>query len=214
MSIREYWTGSVFVVDWTLTTVDGTPLTGATVTGTVRLPDGTTAPMTVTSTGNVYTASYQATSAGRHVYALAVTAGGNGAYEGVFVVRRSQMGLQPITVDPSTDIGRVRLLATDIDEVEPLFEDASISAFLAMETGVKRAAALALETIAVSEALVGKKIRTGDGLSTDGPAVAKELRERAKTLRDRADADDDLDAGYGLEIVNYDPHAAYRVWGW
>lgn len=118
-----------------------------------------------------------------------------------------------INTDPASDVGRVRLLITDV--VEPaLFDDAQIDAFLAMEGGVKLAAATALETIARSEALISKKITTQD-LSTDGPAVAKELRESAKALREQAavEAEAEADDGFGLEIVDFDPLAAYRT-GW
>ncbi|HEY0697192.1 MAG TPA: hypothetical protein VGD43_05215, partial [Micromonospora sp.] len=132
---------------------------------------------------------------------------------GSFVVRVSLTGTAPITTDPTTDIGRVRLLATDLNEVEPLFDDAQITAFLSIEGGVKRAAALALETIAVSEALISKKITTQD-LSTDGPAVAKELRERASALRKQADEDDDGAAAddWDISVIDFDPSAPYRVW--
>lgn len=114
-----------------------------------------------------------------------------------------------ITLDPTTDIGMIRLLITDVDETTPLFQDAELNAFLTMEGGVKRAAAAALETIARSEALISKKITTLN-LSTDGPAVAKELRESARQLRDQAAAELVLADSFGLEIVDFDPLAAYR----
>ncbi|MDG4792007.1 hypothetical protein O7626_40035 [Micromonospora sp. WMMD1102] len=214
MNTRTYWQGSRFVVEWTLTDPEGASVTGATVAGTVSRPDGTTAAMTVTDDSNVYTAWYDVAEPGTHGYRLVASGTGVDAHEGVFVAHRSLVGAAPITVDPTSDIGRVRILATDLNEIEPLFTDAQVTAFLALEAGVKRAAALALETIAVSEVLISKKIRTGDGLSTDGPAVAKELRERAKALRDQADVEDGDPDDYGIEIVNYDPYAAYRVWGY
>jgi hypothetical protein len=115
--------------------------------------------------------------------------------------------------DPTTDVGMVRILATDINLDSPLFTDEQIEAFLALEGGVvKRAAALALESIAVSETLISKKITTSDGLSTDGPAVAKALLDRAKMLREQAQSELDIDNSFGLEIVDYDPLAAYRTW--
>jgi hypothetical protein len=212
MTARTYWQGSRFVVEWTLTNPDGVPVTGATVTGTVSRPSGDTAAMTVTDDSNVYTAYYDVADAGTHAYRLAASGTGVDAHEGSFVAHRPLTGAEPITVAPASDIGQVRLLATDLNEVDPLFTDQQISAFLAMEGRVKRAAALALETIAVSEVLIGKKIRTGDGLATDGPAVAKELRERAKALRDQADVEDGDPDDYGIEIVNYDPYAGYRSW--
>lgn len=190
-------------------------MTAATVTGVVSLPPpGTTAPMLVTRIGNIYTAAYTIAAAGRHSYELTASGAGIGAVQGTFVARRDLLGLAPITVDPTVDVGYIRLLVTDLDEVEPLFEDAQIAAFLAREGTVTLAAAAALETIARSELLVGKKITTQD-LSTDGPAVAKELRESAKALRAQAAADAATDAetddGYGLDVVDFDPWSAYRA---
>lgn len=210
--VREYWDGSVLHVEWTIVDVDGQPVTGVTVAGTVALPGGGTAAMGTSVDGNVCTATYQVTAPGRHGWRLEASGTATDAREGSFVVRRSEVGLPPITVDPTTDIGRVRLLCTDLDEVEPLFDDASISAFLSMENGrVKRAAALALETMASSEAIVSKAIRTLD-LQTDGPKVASELRQRAKSLRDQdAEQGDDTGGAWGLEIVDYDQWAAYRT---
>jgi hypothetical protein len=210
VSTTQYWVGTTLVVDWAVTDVDGAAVDDATVTGVVRLPDDTTDPWTATwvSADGVYRASYTPDIPGRHVWQLEAFGTATGAVEGAIVVQRSLLGLPPITVDPTTDVGRVRLLATDLDEVVPLFDDAQIEAFLALGSSrVKRAAALALETIAVSEALISKKIKTLD-LTTDGPAVARELRERARALRAEDDTDDD--GPWGLDIVNYDPWAAYR----
>jgi hypothetical protein len=212
--VRTYWIGSRFVAEWTLTTTTGAALTGATVAGTVNQPNGTNAAMTVSAAANIHTAHFDAAQAGQHAYRLVASVAGVDAHEGTFVVQRSLVGLAPIEVDPTTDVGMVRLLATDLDQVEPLFTDAQIEAMLDLEGGVKRAAALALETTAVSEALIGKKIRTQD-LQTDGPAVAKELRERAALLRKQADTADETaaeaDEGFGFDFVDFDQYAAYRT---
>ncbi|MEU8158040.1 hypothetical protein AB0B94_30675 [Micromonospora sp. NPDC048986] len=207
---RTYWVGSMFVAEWTLRDTTGDPLTGATVTGEVRLPDGATAPMTVETVDNVYTATYQAAAAGTHGFALAASGTGVDAYEGTFIVGRSQVGAPPITLDPTADIGMIRLLITDTNEIEPLFEDPQIDAFLSIEGGIKKAAALGLETVAVSEVLISKKLRTSDGLTTDGPAVAAELRARAKALRDQAATELDEGADFGFDVIDFDPYAAYR----
>lgn len=112
-----------------------------------------------------------------------------------------------ITTDPTTDIGMVRLLITDLDDAAALFTDSQIQAFLTMEGSVRLAAAVALETIATSEALISKKIRTQD-LATDGPAVAKELRDRAAQLRAQAAAAGEGDLGdFAFDVVDYDPYA-------
>jgi len=101
------------------------------------------------------------------------------------------------TFDVTTDRGKVRLLITDTDQANPIFTDEEIDAFLSItqvndENDIRLAAAQALDTIASSEALVQKRIKLLD-LSTDGPAVAKELRERAKELRRQVDEEFDFD---------------------
>jgi hypothetical protein len=109
-----------------------------------------------------------------------------------------------VPIDLETSVGQVRLLIADTTEGSFTFTDVEIQAFLNLEGGVvKAAAALALETLASNEALVSKKIRTQD-LQTDGPAVAKELRERAVALRDQADREA---SPAGIDIVDFDPSA-------
>ncbi len=90
------------------------------------------------------------------------------------------------TYDVTTTRGKVRLLCTDSVLANEIFADAEIDAFLTLESSdVRRAAALALETIASSEVLVQKRIRLLE-LTTDGPAESAELLKRAKLLRDQA----------------------------
>lgn len=211
MSARTYWIGQQFVAEWTLRDTAGTLVDDATVTGQMTRPDGTTAAMTVTNAGaGVYRAAFIPTTAGTHAWTLTASGSLVDAAQGVFVVARNQVAAAPITLDPATDIGQVRLLITDVDEAAPLFTDAQLAAFLTMEGSAKLAAATALETIARSEVLISKKISTSDGLSTDGPAVAKELRESARQLREQAAGEADAADGFGLEIVDFDPLAAYR----
>lgn len=111
--------------------------------------------------------------------------------------------------DVTTTVGQVRLLINDTTS-DPVFSDADVAAFLAMESGgVKRAAAQALDTIADDEALTSKAIRTQD-LATDGAKVADSLRKRAAALRAQADkSDDDADEGF-FEIV---PMNGGTSWG-
>ena len=88
-------------------------------------------------------------------------------------------------VDPD-DIAYVRLLIGDA-ATEPILSDFELDALVCRAGGILLyAAADALDAIAASEALVSKKITTQD-LSTDGPAVAAELRKQAAGLRARAD---------------------------
>lgn len=97
-----------------------------------------------------------------------------------------------------SDVSTVRLLINDVDEDNETFSDDDIEAFLALEgDSVRLAAAQALDTIASNEALVSKRIRTL-GLSTDGPAVAKALRDHAARLRSQVAADDAGDDVFGV----------------
>lgn len=218
MTTREYWIGSVYVVEWDLVDTAGAPVTEADVTGTVATPGGSLLPMQVAHTTgtNTWRLSYKAGAAGEHGWRAGAANGGDGAIQGKFYVSRDVTGAEPITLDPATQLGQIRLLTTDVDEAFPLHSDADLTAFLAMEGGnVKRAAAASLEAIATSETLVGKKITTQD-LSTDGPAVAKDLRERAKGLRDQADREQpagaDVEAGFGFDFVEMPCRSPWARW--
>ncbi len=90
------------------------------------------------------------------------------------------------TYDVSTNAGQVRLLCGDTVTTDACFQDAEISAFLAMYDGdVLMAAALALDTMAATQAMILKVI-TQNGVSTNGAAVAGALREQAAVLRRQA----------------------------
>ena len=107
------------------------------------------------------------------------------------------------TIDYTLPLGKVRLLILDTSDVpaDRLFDDAQLDAFLDMAGhSVKRTAAMALRTVALSEALLSKKIRTQD-LQTDGPAVAAELRAQAAALVAEADAEDAAAEGSHFEFV-------------
>lgn len=71
-----------------------------------------------------------------------------------------------------------------------LLSDATLATLLTLEGNDDRlAAAQALDIMASSEAIVTKKIKLlGADLETDGPAVAKALREHAQRLRDQVAA--------------------------
>lgn len=114
--------------------------------------------------------------------------------------------------DPTTAVGQVRLLINDITG-DPVFEDGSISAFLVMEgNNVKRAAAQALDTIADDEALTSKALSTDTG-STNGPAVAASLRDRAKALREQAVYDLGLDDDESVfELIPIQPEDSALWW--
>lgn len=88
--------------------------------------------------------------------------------------------------DYTTPAGQVRLHTADLDDANPIVSDEIIKGYLAMhDNDVLLAAADVLDAIATTELLLAKKIRTQD-LSTDGPAVAAELRKKAAELRERS----------------------------
>lgn len=119
------------------------------------------------------------------------------------------------TFDLTTEAGKTRLLIPDKVDNGHLFEDDEIEAFLDMEgDNRKRAAALALETAASDHALVLKVIRLLD-LSTDGPAVARSLLERAIRLREQADNDEAAEEDGAFDIAEMVPtDFAYRERIW
>ena len=122
----------------------------------------------------------------------------------------------PSTYTLETDTGLVIFAAAPAASAEvvityqhTLLSDEEITALLALEGGDDRlAAAQALDILASSEAMVQKKIKVGD-LSTDGPAVAAEMRKHAAALRQQSEQAA-LEAGGGFDIAEmvYDPFSA------
>jgi hypothetical protein len=104
--------------------------------------------------------------------------------------------------DVETDLGIVRLLISDVggsDGKQFIFTDKEIEAIMGMREGIRAAAATLLRTIAGNESQVSKRI-TFLELSTDGPAVSKELRELATGL----EAEEDDDAVFEVVQMNVD----------
>jgi hypothetical protein len=104
----------------------------------------------------------------------------------------ANLGASP--VDYATDIGKVRALLgdTEAENVESgigeymYFGDDEISAFLTMYgSNVKLAAARALETISMSQALLLKSW-SSDDLTVNGDRIAESLRKLAAQLREEA----------------------------
>lgn len=85
--------------------------------------------------------------------------------------------------DPTTDIGKMRLLIADTDQSRQIMQDEDLQGFIDIAGNYWLGAAMALDSIAANEVLT-QKVLTIMGTSTDGAKVAKELRARAKQLRD------------------------------
>lgn len=85
-----------------------------------------------------------------------------------------------------------------------LVSDDQLSAYIAINGDkLYGAAADALLALASNEALVSKKIRTED-LSTDGPAVAAELRRTAAEFKIKQnDLDESNDSLEAFEVVDF-----------
>lgn len=117
------------------------------------------------------------------------------------------------TLDYGTNRGKVRLLISDIDNNNVIFQDDAIDAFLNIAPGgnVKRAAATALLTIAANEVYVQKRIRLLD-LSTDGPAEANALRQLAADLNRQADEEEVTGAFDWAEMVHSPAQYDERLW--
>lgn len=114
--------------------------------------------------------------------------------------------------DLSTDIGVCRVLFPDIDAGSALFSDEQWQAFLTLEGGVKRAVALALETVASDTALL-LNLKSGDD-SVNGSTSANTLIDRAAKLRTQADAtDDQAGGGWAIAEWNVDPFSARDILG-
>jgi hypothetical protein len=217
VTVNVLWPGSVFVVEWDLVDDAGEPMNTATVAGTIVKPSGDTVPMDVQHEPgtNTYRGSYQPAQSGQFGWKLAASGDGQGVVEGTFVVSRETTGAEPIIVDPADPVGMMRLLTTDVDEAFPILTDDQYRAFLTLENNIiKCGAAAALEAIATSETLRSKKISTQD-LSIDGPAVAADLRARAKLLRDQVRQDitnqrddENYADGFGFDFLDFNPHAS------
>ena len=115
-------------------------------------------------------------------------------------------------------IAQVRALIADTDPTRQILDDDAVEAYLTVEGwDALLAAAAALEAIAVSEVLVGKKIRTQD-LQTDGAKVADALRKHADRLRAQADRADE-DSWGGFDVIPTIPGrhrpelTEHTVWG-
>ena len=114
----------------------------------------------------------------------------------------------------ATTRGKVRLLIPDNQATSYVFEDDEIDAFLTLETDVRRSTALALETIASSQAMCLKVIKILD-LQTDGAKLADALMARAAALRKQAEEAEAAEDGGAFDVIEMVPNMfAYRERVW
>ncbi len=114
------------------------------------------------------------------------------------------------TYDVGADSGRVRLYISDTDPDNAIFSDEAIAVFLEMEGSIRYAAAQALDTIAVNQALILKVTRVLD-VSVDGVRVAQALRDQAKLLREQEESSVDGQFDWAEQV--FSPSGwADRIW--
>lgn len=110
------------------------------------------------------------------------------------------------TPGSSAPVDRVRFLIADTKDIRPIFQDEEIQDLLVMERNrVYAAAALALETMASDQAYV-LKVVSHNGISTNGPSVSAELRNRAAVLRAKQKEIDDGDDEPGSSVLVIPSH--------
>ena len=115
--------------------------------------------------------------------------------------------------DPTTPLGTIRVLLPDVDEDNVIFVDEELQAFLTIESNsIRRATALALETLATNEAYVQKVVKLWN-LSTDGAKTADFLLKRATKLREQALEDEAReDTLFDYAELGYEPFGVVRRW--
>lgn len=125
----------------------------------------------------------------------------------------------------STEVGLVRVLVPDLSTVDDtvdtnyLFSDDELEALVGLYNGsVRRAAAAALDALAVNEALLYRYLRTDD-LTVDGTKGAEVLRKRANGLRNEADDEDAAALEEAFQVVypldggGFIPEGTPPIWG-
>lgn len=114
-------------------------------------------------------------------------------------------------VDFSTPIGQVRSLIPDVELLEDpadlgaepsyIFSDAHLQSYLVLSRdNVYRAAAIACNALATSEALILKVLKSDDR-QTDGAKLADSIGRRADWLLKEAEAEDQDDLYEGFDII-------------
>lgn len=124
--------------------------------------------------------------------------------------------------DYQTSVGQVRSLIPDVEQLEDptnlaaepeyVFGDGLLQSYLVLaRNNVYRAAAIAVNTLATSEALILKVLKSDDR-QTDGAKLADALGRRVAWLDEQADAEDE-EVYAGFDITPYDArptHWEYR----
>lgn len=104
--------------------------------------------------------------------------------------------------DLSTTAGLIRLnTLQETDSADPILSDEALLALYTQESSsIKRASARVLEIIAANQLFI-LKVQQTLGFSTDGAAVARELRMQAASLREQAVAEEAVDEEDTFDIA-------------
>lgn len=121
-----------------------------------------------------------------------------------------------------TPVGQIRSLIPDVELLEDptdlsappkyIFSDAMLQSYLVIaRNNVFRAAAIAVNTLATSEALI-LKVLTSDDRQTDGAKLAEALGARARWLNAQADDEEEEEALYEAFAI-YPYREEPPLWG-
>lgn len=108
------------------------------------------------------------------------------------------------------DKTKVRLLISDVEDANHIFEDEELAVFLGLEGTELLAAARALEVIAGNEVMVQKRIQILD-LRTDGPAEAEALLKIAGRYRESSDALESDEADFEVVSLHTDQFSSEQL---
>ncbi len=100
--------------------------------------------------------------------------------------------------DPTTDIGKIRLLIADTDEDSYDFEDDEITAANDMSVNIYYASAVLLRSLAANRARLSVSVKRGT-MTDDLTDISKDLKDLADAMEEKGKAEIE-DVG-GLEAI-------------
>lgn len=100
--------------------------------------------------------------------------------------------------DPTTDIGKIRLLIADTDEDSYDFEDDEITAANDMSVNIYYASAVLLRSLAANRARLSVSVKRGT-MTDDLTEISKDLKDLADAMEEKGKAEIE-DVG-GLEAI-------------
>jgi len=100
--------------------------------------------------------------------------------------------------DPTTDIGKIRLLIADTDEDSYDFEDDEITAANDMSVNIYYASAVLLRSLAANRARLSVSVKRGT-MTDDLTEISKDLKDLADAMEEKGKAE--IENVGGLEAI-------------